>query len=262
MSSPCTWASGAGAARSRPAWSVSPAPVLVYMDVDLSTGLDALLPLVSSVMSGHSDARGRIASGRRAPASGAAPSARSSRRLQHPAPGDPRCAGARRPVRLQGHLPSRPPHELLPQVEDDDWFFDTELITVAERRGLRILELPVDWVEDPDSRVRLWATAWADVRGVAPTCSRTGPPTMSTVFGDSPPTATAAVPAALPAQAHATARRRRRPRPGPGPSADRGPAGRPRRPPESADPERRRGLQGRALATAGRASRSWPWRSG
>ena len=56
---------------------------------------------------------------------------------------------------------------LLPLVEDDGWFFDTELLVLAERNGLRIHEVPVDWVDDPDSRVDIVATAVADLRGVA-----------------------------------------------------------------------------------------------
>jgi len=55
---------------------------------------------------------------------------------------------------------------LLPLVEDDGWFFDTELLLVAERNALRIHEVPVDWVDDPDSRVNLVATALGDVRGM------------------------------------------------------------------------------------------------
>ena len=56
---------------------------------------------------------------------------------------------------------------LLPLVEDTGWFFDTELLVLAERSGLRIHEVPVDWVDDPDSRVDLLATAMADLRGIA-----------------------------------------------------------------------------------------------
>ena len=57
--------------------------------------------------------------------------------------------------------------QLLPHVEDTGWFFDTELLVLAERAGVRIHEVPVDWVDDPDSRVDIVATAGADLRGVA-----------------------------------------------------------------------------------------------
>src|SRR5207248_3055176 len=53
-----------------------------------------------------------------------------------------------------------------PMVEDDGWFFDTELLVLAEHTGLRIHEVPVDWVDDPDSRVDVRSTAVADLRGV------------------------------------------------------------------------------------------------
>jgi hypothetical protein len=57
--------------------------------------------------------------------------------------------------------------ELLGDVRDEEWFFDTELLVLAQRRGLRIHEVPVDWVEDADSRVDVVRTALADLRGVA-----------------------------------------------------------------------------------------------
>jgi putative flippase GtrA len=56
---------------------------------------------------------------------------------------------------------------LVPAVEDDGWFFDTELLLLAERNGLRIHEVPVDWVDDPDSRVHITNTAWHDLKGTA-----------------------------------------------------------------------------------------------
>ena len=56
--------------------------------------------------------------------------------------------------------------ELLALVEDNGWFFDTELLVWAERRGCRILDLPVRWVENPDSRVKILRTSWQDVRGL------------------------------------------------------------------------------------------------
>ena len=52
-------------------------------------------------------------------------------------------------------------------VEDDDWFFDTELLLLAEHNGLRVHEVPVDWVDDPDTRVTIVTTAVDDLRGVA-----------------------------------------------------------------------------------------------
>jgi putative flippase GtrA len=57
-------------------------------------------------------------------------------------------------------------HRLLPHVEDNGWFFDTELLIIAERSGLRIHEIPVDWVDDPDSRVDIKQTALDDLRGL------------------------------------------------------------------------------------------------
>jgi hypothetical protein len=55
---------------------------------------------------------------------------------------------------------------LLPAVEDTGWFFDTELLVLAEKCGYRIFDLPVRWTEDPDSRVKILRTAWGDLRGI------------------------------------------------------------------------------------------------
>ncbi|MFH5878350.1 GtrA family protein [Arthrobacter sp. NA-172] len=57
-------------------------------------------------------------------------------------------------------------HRLLPYVEDNRWFFDTELLILAERAGLRIHEIPVDWIDDPDSRVDIRQTAMDDIKGL------------------------------------------------------------------------------------------------
>ena len=54
----------------------------------------------------------------------------------------------------------------MPDVEDAAWFFDTELLLPAEARGYRIHEVPVEWVEDLDSRVALVPTVVADLRGL------------------------------------------------------------------------------------------------
>ncbi|MDD9377400.1 glycosyltransferase [Streptomyces sp. ZAF1911] len=149
----------------RTVWGESDAPVLAYMDVDLSTDLNALLPLVAPLISGHSD----LAIGTRL--------ARSSRVVR----------GAKREFisraynlllrsslsarfsdaqcgfkAIRGEVATR----LLPLVEDSGWFFDTELLVLAERAGLRIHEVPVDWVDDPDSTVHIARTAAEDLKGV------------------------------------------------------------------------------------------------
>ncbi|MGW4730014.1 glycosyltransferase [Streptomyces shenzhenensis] len=149
----------------RAVWSASDAPVLAYMDVDLSTDLNALLPLVAPLISGHSD----LAIGSRL--------SRSSRVVR----------GAKREfisrsynLILRGSLQARfsdaqcgfkairrdVAQALLPLVEDTGWFFDTEMLVLAERAGLRIHEVPVDWVDDPDSTVHIVRTATDDLKGV------------------------------------------------------------------------------------------------
>jgi glycosyltransferase involved in cell wall biosynthesis len=149
----------------RTAWSASTAAVVAYMDVDLSTDLDALLPLVAPLLSGHSD----VAIGSRL-----APGARITRGLKREVIS--RCynlivratLGARISDAQCGFkaLSADVARLLVPMVEDDGWFFDTELLVLAERHGLRVHEVPVDWVEDPDSRVKLVSTAWEDLKGI------------------------------------------------------------------------------------------------
>jgi putative flippase GtrA len=150
----------------RAIWSQSDAEVLAYMDVDLSTDLNALLPLVAPLLSGHSDlaigtrlARGaRVIRGPKRELI-----SRSYNMLLRTLMGarfsDAQC-GFKAIRRDQARV-------LLPLAQDNGWFFDTELLVLAERAGLRIHEIPVDWVDDLDSRVDIIATALADLRGMA-----------------------------------------------------------------------------------------------
>jgi hypothetical protein len=55
---------------------------------------------------------------------------------------------------------------VLPLVEDGEWFFDSELLLLAEKNGLRVKDVPVTWVEDPDTRVNVPSTAMQDLRGL------------------------------------------------------------------------------------------------
>ncbi|HET7477583.1 MAG TPA: bifunctional glycosyltransferase family 2/GtrA family protein [Dermatophilaceae bacterium] len=146
-------------------WSTSDAPILAYMDVDLSTDLDALWPLVAPLMSGHSDVAigSRLAHGARVVRGAKREAISRGYNLLLRA-----MVGARFRDAQCGFKAIRADvaAELLPLVEDTSWFFDTELLVLAERSGLRIHEVPVDWYDDPDSRVDIVTTAVADLRGV------------------------------------------------------------------------------------------------
>jgi len=149
----------------RAAWGASRADVVAYMDVDLSSDLAHLEELVRPLLDGHGD----IAIGSRlAPGSHVTRSARREmisrtynmilRVALDAGFSDAQCgfkAGRRRVIQ-----------DLLPEIEDEQWFFDTELLHLAQRRKLSIHEVPVTWVEDPDSRVDIIATAREDLRGV------------------------------------------------------------------------------------------------
>jgi putative flippase GtrA len=166
------------------------------MDVDLSTDLNALLPLLAPLVSGHSDVAigTRLARGARV--------VRGPRReiisrcynlLLHATLGtrfsDAQCGF--KAIRADQA------RALLPLISDIGWFFDTELLVLAERAGLRIHEVPVDWVDDPDSRVRVLRTALADLRGIVRlgTALARGTLAVPVLRGSSPPGATAAGPA-------------------------------------------------------------------
>ncbi len=146
-------------------WLASTADVVAYMDVDLSTDLAALLPLLAPLVSGHSD----VAIGSRL--------ARGSRVVRGPKREFiSRCYNLILRGALQvsfsdaqcGFKAMRTDvaRRLLPLVQDTNWFFDTELLVLAQRAGLRIHEVPVDWVDDPGTTVDIAATASEDLRGV------------------------------------------------------------------------------------------------
>lgn len=150
----------------REVWTMSDATVLSYMDVDLSTNLNAFPGLVAPLLSGHSqvaigsrlDRRSRvIRGGKREFIS------RSYNHILRLSLGahfsDAQCGF--KAIRSDAAA------ELLPLIEDTQWFFDTELLVLADRAKLRISEIPVDWVDDPDSRVNVTRTALDDLKGVA-----------------------------------------------------------------------------------------------
>jgi glycosyltransferase involved in cell wall biosynthesis len=150
----------------RAAWTQSSADIVSYMDVDLSTNLAAFPSLIGSLVNGgHHIATGsRLKKGARVK--------RQWKReiisraynllikLMFPRKrfSDAQCGFKA--------LTRRAVNELVPIVKDQAWFFDSELLLRAEQHGYRIFEVPVEWIEDPDTRVKIASTAWEDVKGL------------------------------------------------------------------------------------------------
>jgi hypothetical protein len=147
------------------AWLASEADILAYMDVDLSTNLSSFLPLIAPLATGHSD----LSIGSRL-LKGAMVTRQWKREVIS------RCYNLLIKAMFGNHFSDaqcgfkaiKPSvaQELVPQVKDGEWFFDTELLLVAEERGYRISEVAVDWIEDLDSRVDVASTAIKDIEGL------------------------------------------------------------------------------------------------
>ena len=150
----------------RTAWAASDAAVVAYMDVDLSTDLDALLPLVAPLISGHSDLAIGTRLGKGARVVRGAKREIISRTYNLLLRGVLRAKFSDAQCGFKA-VRSDVARELLAYIEDGGWFFDTELLVLAQRSGLRAHEVPVDWVDDPGSTVDIAKTAWEDLKGVA-----------------------------------------------------------------------------------------------
>lgn len=146
------------------AWDKSEADVLSYMDIDLSTGLDAFPPMVRAIFDGYDVAIG-------------------SRQYK----GANVKRGFKREAISRGYIwilklllgfpftdaqcgfkavSKKLVNQLFHKIEDDEWFFDTELLYLADKNDFKVKELPVTWIEDTDSRVKIVRTAWLDIKGV------------------------------------------------------------------------------------------------
>jgi ubiquinone/menaquinone biosynthesis C-methylase UbiE len=155
---------GRGRALKR-AWSASTADVVGYMDVDLSTSLGSLSRLIDPILEGRCE----VSIGSRL-----APGAEVSRGIRREAISrayniiarsflhygifDAQCGFKAIRTSLA--------RDLIPRIVDDEWFFDTELLALAHRAGMRINEVPVRWAEDTDTRVRIVKTAADDLKGI------------------------------------------------------------------------------------------------
>jgi glycosyltransferase involved in cell wall biosynthesis len=149
----------------RRAWTQSKADIVAYTDVDLSTELEALEKMCRAIVEDGYD----VAIGSRLMK--ASDTVRGPKRefisrcynlfikgvlFTHFS--DAQCgfkAVSRRAV-----------DEIIPQIEDEAWFFDTELLVLAEKEGYRIKDVPVRWIDDDDSRVKIASTVWEDIKGV------------------------------------------------------------------------------------------------
>jgi putative flippase GtrA len=149
----------------RAAWSASTADVVAYMDVDLSTDLRGLLPLVAPLVSGHSDVAIGTRLARGSHVTRGPKREFISRTYNHLLRWTLRARFSDAQCGFKA-VRADVARDLLPQIQDEGWFFDTELLVLAQRAGLRIHEVPVDWVDDPDSRVDVVRTALDDLKGV------------------------------------------------------------------------------------------------
>ena len=150
----------------RHAWTRSTADVCCYMDVDLSTELAALPKVVDAILHGGCD----VATGSRLQ-KGKSKVTRSRKRYIIS-----RCYNilVRRVLGIHFSdaqcgfkaVSRRAIERIVPQIKDQTWFFDTELLVLAEKQGYRIGDIPVRWIEDDDSRVKIAKTAWDDIKGV------------------------------------------------------------------------------------------------
>ena len=148
------------------AWLESKADIVGYTDVDLSTDLDALPHLVEAISSEGYD----VAIGSRL--------ARGARVVGRPLKREVTSRGYSLIFRTMFRtgfrdaqcgfkvISGEAAHRLVPLVLDTGWFFDTELLILAEGNGYRIKELPVTWTDDPDSRVKVVSTAYRDMKGL------------------------------------------------------------------------------------------------
>jgi glycosyltransferase involved in cell wall biosynthesis len=149
----------------RRAWLESEADIVSYMDVDLSTGLEAFPPLIEALATGgyHIAIGSRLTRG-----------ARVDRQLKREIIS--RCYNLLIKIMFRNRfsdaqcgfkaLTRTAVTDLVPIVKDQGWFFDSELLLRAEQKGYDIYEVPVAWVDDPDSRVNIIQTAWGDLKGL------------------------------------------------------------------------------------------------
>ncbi len=146
-------------------WGTSEADIVSYMDVDLSTGLDAFPALIGAIADKGYD----LAIGSRLTSGSEVKRSLKRRVLTRGYNGIIKAMFWTRFSDAQcGFKAARTDafKRVLPLIEDNNWFFDTELLILAEKMGYRVYDVPVRWVEDTDTRVKIAATVGEDLKGL------------------------------------------------------------------------------------------------
>jgi glycosyltransferase involved in cell wall biosynthesis len=147
-------------------WSQSKSDICVYMDLDLSTDLNHLPKIISVLENGYDVAIGsRLAKGARVEGRTMLREL-TSRALNfffirfffNTHFTDAQCGFKA--------VTKKVVENLIPKVKDNEWFFDGELLIIAEKNGYKIYEEPVHWVDNPGSTVRLISTIWGDLTSI------------------------------------------------------------------------------------------------
>ena len=146
-------------------WIDSPADILTYMDVDLSTSLEGFLPMIKPLIKGTAG----VGFGSRL-----SKESKTTRCFKREFIS--RCYN--RIIRLVSKtkfldaqcgfkaIRKDVAEKFLLQIKDNGWFFDTELLIKTERAGIILHEQPVTWLENTDSRVDITRTAIDDLKGL------------------------------------------------------------------------------------------------
>ncbi|HUU62792.1 MAG TPA: glycosyltransferase family 2 protein, partial [Dehalococcoidia bacterium] len=152
----------------------SAADIVSYMDVDLSTDLAAFPHLIQAIEEGYSIAIGsRLLPGSSVKRSFKRELTSRSYNLIIKSMFRTRFSDAQCGFKA---LSGKAAQELVPLIQDQEWFFDTELLILAEKKGYRIREIPVAWIEDPDTRVAIASTVSEDLKGLLRLRFRSGEP--------------------------------------------------------------------------------------
>jgi hypothetical protein len=157
-------AKGRGRALKR-TWLASPMEIVSYMDVDLSTDLEAFPALIGAIAEEGFDVAigSRLARGSQVKRSSGRRVLTEGYNLLIKAMFSTRFSDAQCGFKAMSREAA---HRVVPLVEDNKWFFDTELLILAEKLGYRVKDVPVVWDEDKDTRVNVPTTIAEDLWGL------------------------------------------------------------------------------------------------